>query len=91
MISLQIPDWLTNAIDSIVSVLAYVAPVVNAIVVFLLPMLQPMGDALRNFIVLVLSYITIGNYTWFIVITSITVVAAIVFAFLFPGEKREKN
>ena len=88
---LQIPDWLINTISQIVQVLAYVAPVVNAIVLFMLPMLQPMGNGLRNFILLVLDQNTVGNYTWFIVITALAVVVAVILAILFPGFKEEKK
>lgn len=84
-------DTIKNILTKLGGVLAYVAPVVNAIVLFMLPLLGPMGDALRSFIVTILGYITIGNYTWFIVITSVAGVAAIVLAFLFPGEKAEKK
>jgi hypothetical protein len=88
---LQIPDWVTNLIASIIAVLAFIQPVVDAIVLFMLPILQPMGNVMRDFIILVLNQITVGNYTWFIVITAITAVTAITLAIIFPGYKDEKK
>ena len=83
------PEILSNILTYIMNILGYIAPVANAIVVFMLPMLEPMGNALRNFIVLVLDQITVGNYTWFIVVTAVTTVVAIGLAIIFPGEKEE--
>ena len=90
---MEIPqlDGLINILTKVNKIVNVVAPIVNAIVGFMLPMLLFMGNHLRNFILFVNNYVTIGNYTWFIVITSITVVGAIVLCFLFPGEKPEKD
>ncbi|MBN2154552.1 MAG: hypothetical protein JW776_00725 [Candidatus Lokiarchaeota archaeon] len=83
-------EWLSNLIASILKILGIIAPIVNAIVIFMLPMLEPMGNALRNFILFVLGKITVGNFTWFILITAITAVVSITLAIFFPGEKEEK-
>ena len=84
-------DTITNIMSKVINVIAIIAPVVNAIVLFMLPFLVPMGDALRSFIVTVLELITVGNYTWFIVVAAVTLVASITLVFLFPGYKDEKE
>ena len=80
-----------NILTNISNVVNIVARVVNPIIIFMLPILLYIGDLLRNFILLVRDTVTIGDYTWFIVITAVTAVGAIALCFLFPGEKPEDN
>ncbi len=88
---ISLPPWIPNVLNSINQILGYVAPVVNAIVLFMLPMLEPMGNALRNFVLLTLGLVVPGEYVWFIVFTSVIGVGALLLAIFFPGEKREEN
>ncbi|TFG20907.1 MAG: hypothetical protein EU530_01780 [Promethearchaeota archaeon] len=68
-----------------------VAKVVNPLMAFMLPILFFIGDLLRDVILWVNTFIPVGNYTWFIVVTSVVGVVAIVLTFLFPGEKPEDD
>ena len=88
---IEIPEQFKGLIDTINNIVGFMAPVVNAIVVFMLPLLLPMGIALRNFVLLCLSYISIGNYTWFIVVTAVTVAVTVTLTIIFAGEKPEND
>jgi hypothetical protein len=90
---MEMPD-LQGIIDILTRVgrwVNVVANVVNPLISFMLPFLFFIGDLLRDVILWVDAILPDGSYTWFIVITSVAVVVAIVLTFLFPGEKPEDD
>ena len=84
-------EWLTNILSNLYPVINVIAVVVNFIVENMLVILDPIGNFLRNFMLLVLENIPVGSYVWYIVVAAVIVVVAIVFVFLFPGEKEENT
>ena len=90
---MEMPD-LQGVIDILTRVGRWVdilAKVVNPLMTFMLPVLFFIGDLLSNAILWLDSILPDGSYTWFIIIASVAVVAAIVLTFLFPGEKPEED
>jgi hypothetical protein len=57
----------------------------------MLPILFFIGDLLSKAILWIDSILPDGSYTWFIVVSSVAVVVAVVLTFLFPGEKPEED
>jgi len=90
---MEMPD-LSGVMDILTRVgrwVDIVAKVVNPLMTFMLPILFFIGDLLRDVILWADTFIPEGSYTWFIVVTSVVGVTAIVLTFLFPGEKPEDD
>jgi hypothetical protein len=92
-IKMEMPD-LQGIMDILTNVgrwVDFVAKVVNPLITFMLPILFFIGDLLSKAILWIDSILPDGSYTWFIVVSSVAVVVAVVLTFLFPGEKPEED